>query len=265
MGLTIKQQNKSLTKLSGGRRARVSLSRALFMKPDLLLFDEPTNHLDLPAILWLRNFLNSEIDPNETTLVMISHDKAFLNATCNRIIHFRNDFTLAYFKGDYNTFEQTINDKNTFNQQLSEKIQVKEKNLKETIAKSTSLGHKNSDDNLLKLAAQRKKKIDRVGNEKNENGFRFKLNCDRAEFHFTVRDQADEQQIEKEAKWGIPQPVLNVRSNIPLISLENVSFKYSGSEINIIENINFCLRNGECVVLIGRNGCGKSTIMNLIN
>lgn len=72
----------------------------------------------------------------------------------------------------------------------------------------------------MSLAAQRKKKLERVGNEKNANGFRFKLNRDRPGYHLTVRDKADEQQVEQAAKWDIPPPNVTPRPNMPLISLE---------------------------------------------
>ena len=120
---------------------RVALAKALFMKPDMLLLDEPTNHLDLPAILWLKNYLNTQLDPDETTLIVVSHDRAFLNSVCNRIMHFRNDRTLGYFKGDYDTFQQVVSDKNAFNAQLDERLQLKEKHLKDVISKSTKMGY----------------------------------------------------------------------------------------------------------------------------
>ena len=102
MGFSTEQQDDSLNKLSGGWKIRVSLARALFMKPDVLLLDEPTNHLDLPAIIWLKRYLIEEADIS--TLIVVSHDKSFLNSVCNRIIHFKNDHSLAYYKGNYDTF-----------------------------------------------------------------------------------------------------------------------------------------------------------------
>ena len=141
MGITNEQQNESLKKLSGGWRIRVALARALFMKPDVLLLDEPTNHLDLRSILWLKNYLTQVLDEN-ATLIVVSHDRSFLNTVCNRIIHFNNDHRLVYYKGNYDTFEKVVNDKNTFNAQLTDKIEMKEKKLKEIISKSIQIGKK---------------------------------------------------------------------------------------------------------------------------
>jgi ATP-binding cassette, subfamily F, member 3 len=118
----------------------------------------------------------------------------------------------------------------------------------------------------LALAAQRKKKLERVGKETNENGFRFKLNRDRPGFHNTIRDKADEQQVEQASKWDIPPPPEAQRPNMPLISLENVTFSYGASQEGIIiKNLNMSLFSRERVVILGRNGSGKSTIMQLID
>lgn len=121
------------------------------------------------------------------------------------------------------------------------------------ISRSSQLGRKTGDDNLLQLAAQRKKKIERVGNEKNEHGHRFKLNKDRAGYHFTVRDKADAQQIEIAANWDIPQPLsagTNTQIVLPLVTLENVSFAYGQEQI--LTNVNVTLRCGERIIFIGR-------------
>lgn len=152
-----------------------------------------------------------------------------------------------------------------FNAQLDNKLKTREKSLKETINKSIQQGRKNGDDNLLQLAAQRKKKLERVGNEKNANGFRFKLNRDRAGFHFDVRDGAEAQQVEEAAIWDIPHPLQSINSNnLPLLSFENVSFAYK-KDNPILVNVTFSIRNKERLVFIGRNGCGKSTLMKLLD
>ena len=88
--------------LSGGWRMRVSLAAALFIEPDLLMLDEPTNHLDIEAVLWLEAYLQSY----KHTVVIVSHDRGFLNEVCTDIILFQNQ-KLEYFKGNYDTYVKT--------------------------------------------------------------------------------------------------------------------------------------------------------------
>eukprot|EP00605_Chrysophyceae_sp_TOSAG23-4_P000378 GSChrysophyteH1.ASY1.ANO1.433.1 assembled CDS len=93
---TEKMQMSSTDSLSGGWRMRVALAGALFIQPDLLMLDEPTNHLDLEAVLWLEQYLQTY--PH--TILLVSHDRAFLNEVCNDIIRFA-DKKLTYFRGNY--------------------------------------------------------------------------------------------------------------------------------------------------------------------
>jgi len=101
LGFTQEMQETATRSLSGGWRMRVALSCALFVTPDILLLDEPTNHLDFPTVLWLEKYLQGY----EKTLLLVSHDRKFLNNVITDVIHFAYK-TLTYYKGDYETFER---------------------------------------------------------------------------------------------------------------------------------------------------------------
>ncbi|KAJ4779218.1 ABC transporter F family member 4 [Rhynchospora pubera] len=100
LGFTKEMQDRPTKSFSGGWRMRISLARALFMQPTLLLLDEPTNHLDLRAVLWLEEYLCQW----KKTLIVVSHDRDFLNAVCNEIIHL-HDLKLPAYEGNFDDFE----------------------------------------------------------------------------------------------------------------------------------------------------------------
>jgi len=114
MGLHFEEQMLTwpTKRLSGGWRMRVALASALFVNPDILLLDEPTNHLDFPSVCWLENYLKKL----DTTLVVVSHDRHFLNNVVDTIIFLDEDLKqLVYYKGNYRTFEKTRRDEYVHN------------------------------------------------------------------------------------------------------------------------------------------------------
>ena len=102
LGFTKEEQEQPTANFSGGWRMRISLARALYLKPTLLLLDEPTNHLDLNANIWLTDYLANEW---KNTLIVVSHDMGFLNDVCTSMIHLEN-CRLTYYKGNYDSFRK---------------------------------------------------------------------------------------------------------------------------------------------------------------
>lgn len=99
---TESMQHSSTSKLSGGWLMRVALAAALFIEPDVLMLDEPTNHLDLEAVIWLQNYLLQY--PH--TILLVSHDRTFLNEVCTDMVLFK-DLKLTYYRGNFDTYEKT--------------------------------------------------------------------------------------------------------------------------------------------------------------
>ena len=103
LGFTGKMMKRAWKSFSGGWRMRISLARALFIEPTLLMLDEPTNHLDLNAVIWLDNYLQSW----KKTLLVVSHDQSFLDNISTDIIHL-NDKRLYYYRGNYSLFKKML-------------------------------------------------------------------------------------------------------------------------------------------------------------
>jgi len=103
LGFSREMQERATNKFSGGWRMRVSLARALFIEPTLLMLDEPTNHLDLNAVIWLDNYLQNW----KKTLLIVSHDQAFLDNVCTDIMHL-DQCKLWYYKGNYSMFKKMV-------------------------------------------------------------------------------------------------------------------------------------------------------------
>ncbi|KAF0716533.1 Aste57867_2800 [Aphanomyces stellatus] len=261
IGLPLDQHDAPFQTLSGGWKMRVFLAQIEFLRPDLLLLDEPTNHLDLPRIQWVQNFIATRLE--DITIVTVSHDRNFLNAVTEQTIVMKNNRTLGYFAGNYDVFEQAIQDKELFNARLDAKITAKTEKMEKQVALMAIQAKKGENDNMLAAAAQKKKKIERVGNEKNSKGHRFRINHDRIGYFFDRRAGAEDLNIDLHVAepWSFP-PTPDVPSHT-VLSVEKLNFGYTADK-PLLKNISFNIHKGERVVLLGCNGTGKSTLIKLL-
>jgi len=229
LGFTKAMQQKSLKDFSGGWRMRVSLARALFVKPYLLLLDEPTNHLDLEACVWLEE----ELKDFPHILMIVSHSEDFLNGVCSNIINIKNR-KLEYYTGNYNQFIKTKTEVEEQQMKAYNWEQEQIKNMKEYIAR---FGHGSA--KLAKQAQSKEKTLARMI----EKGLTEKVSGDKKiSFKFTDTD----------------------RLAPPVIQVQSISFKYAENTPWIYKNVEFGLDQDTRLALVGPNGAGKSTLLKLL-
>ncbi|MFP4137533.1 MAG: ATP-binding cassette domain-containing protein [Halomonas sp.] len=216
---------RPLSAFSGGWRMRVNLARTLFMPSDLLLLDEPTNHLDLDALLWLEQWLTRY----PGTLLLISHDRDFLDAVCDHIVHFdrRN---LVLYRGNYSTFERTRAEKLALQQAEAAKQQARREEIERFVARFRAKATK------ARAAQSRLKMLERMGD--------IAVAHADSPFHFTL-------------------PAADKTSH-PLLVLDEARLGYrdaAGRETVQLDGVKLTLLPGQRIGLLGPNGAGKSTLI----
>ncbi|KAH0367515.1 ABC transporter domain-containing protein, partial [Aureobasidium melanogenum] len=228
LGFNKKTIHKKTRDMSGGWRMRVALAKALFVKPSLLLLDDPTAHLDLEACVWLEEYMKKW----DRTLILVSHSMDFLNGVCTNMIDMRMK-QLMYYGGNYDSYAKTRTEQEVNQQKAYEKQQDEIKHIKKFIASAGTYA------NLVRQAKSRQKILDKM----EADGFIQPVHQDRV-FSFRFAD------VEK-----LPPPVL---------SLDDVTFSYSGKEEdNLYENLDFGVDMDSRTALVGPNGVGKSTLLNI--
>ncbi|KAM5263767.1 ATP-binding cassette sub-family F member 1 isoform 2-T2 [Ctenodactylus gundi] len=234
LGFDPEMQNRPTQKFSGGWRMRVSLARALFMEPTLLMLDEPTNHLDLNAVIWLNNYLQGW----RKTLLIVSHDQGFLDDVCTDIIHLDAQ-RLHYYRGNYMTFKKMYQQKQ---KELLKQYEKQEKKLKELKAggKSTKQAEKQTKEALTRKQQKcRKKNQDEESQEAPELLKRPR--------EYTVR-----------FTFPDPPPL-----SPPVLGLHGVTFGYEGQKA-LFKNLDFGIDMDSRICIVGPNGVGKSTLLLLL-
>ena len=223
LGFTQAQLQQPVRDFSGGWRMRLNLAQALICRSDLLLLDEPTNHLDLDAVIWLEKWLKGY----PGTLILISHDRDFLDPIVNKILHIEQE-TLFEYTGNYSSFERQRATRLAQQQALYEHQQERVAHLQHYIDRFRAQATK------AKQAQSRIKMLERmelIAPAHVDNPFRFSFRA--------------------------PESLPN-----PLLRMEKVSAGY-GDKL-ILESIKLNLVPGSRIGLLGHNGAGKSTLIKLL-
>ena len=228
-GLGFAEEDFSLhvNTLSGGQKTRVSLGKLLLSKPDIIMLDEPTNHLDMDSISWLENYLLNY----SGAVLIVAHDRYFLDKIVSKIIEIDNgDCTV--FSGNYTDYasKKAILRNMKLKEYLNQQRDIKHQ--EEVIAKLKQFNREKS----IKRAESREKMLDKI--------------------------EVVDKPVELNAKMNIKLEPFVVSGN-DVLTVTDLTKSFDGN--TLFNNINFEIKRGERVALIGNNGTGKTTILKLIN
>jgi ATP-binding cassette, subfamily F, member 3 len=223
LGIKAEKWNQPLDQLSGGWRMRCELSRLLLQSPDVLLLDEPSNHLDLRSVVWLESFLKSY----EGSVLLISHDRRFLNSLVSRTVELERG-ALSVYVGNYDDYER----------QKQERAEL-----------------------LESQAANQGRKIAEV--ERFIERFRAKnTKATQVQSRIKMLDKMERVQMTQGTKtihFRFPQPV---RTGRHVLEVKEVSKSYG--PLTVYQNFSINFERGWKVALVGENGAGKSTLLKLM-
>lgn len=226
LGFSDEEFEQPIYQLSGGQKTRVALGKLLLTEPDILLLDEPTNHLDIDAISWLEEFLHSYLG----SILIISHDRYFLDRVVNKIIEIENKKSSEY-NGNYTYYAQK--------KEVLRQIQLKQyldqqkeiKHQEQVIEKLRSFNREKS----VKRAESREKLLNKIERVEKPESLPDKMKL-------------------------ILEP--SIQSGNDVLHIENISKSFDNT--NLFKNINIDIKREEKVALLGANGIGKTTLFKII-
>ncbi|MCQ2551402.1 MAG: ABC-F family ATP-binding cassette domain-containing protein [Clostridia bacterium] len=217
---------KPIESLSGGERTRLALACLLMEKPDILLLDEPTNHLDIATLKWLEGYLKSYTG----TVLIVSHDRYFLDQTVNRIFHIENH-RLTSYRGGYSSYASERRKVREDQLRAYNNQQKEIKRQEDMIRRFKERGT----EHLAKRAASREKRLDQI--------------------ELLEKPEAEKGRMKIHFKE-------NFKSGNDVIYAENLSKSFPKKEL--FKDVNLDIKRGEKICLVGANGIGKTTLLKMI-
>ncbi len=224
LGFETEKQNQPCKSLSGGMRMRVALAGLLFTRPDLLLLDEPTNHLDLESAIWLEGFISRY----RGTILLVSHERSFLNNVCDQIIHLTGK-KLTLYRGNFDQFQAVRSERMSQQAAFSKKQEAKKAHMMKFVDRFRAKASK------AKQAQSRLKLIEKIQ---------------------TVDVELDERTVQlRFADPGSFAP--------PMITMDKIAVGYTPGN-PVLKNLSLRIDPDDRIALLGSNGNGKSTLAKLI-
>ena len=227
LGFTEEEFSKKITTLSGGQKTRVALGRLLLLKPDLIILDEPTNHLDMNSIAWLETYLLNY----KGAVIIVSHDRYFLDRIAGKIIEI-DQSKATVFSGNYTDYVAKKELLKVAAMNAYENQQREIKHQEEVIAKLKSFNREKS----IKRAESREKMLNKI----------------------EVLEKPTESRTDMKLKL-----TPRFLSGNDVLTVKNLAKSFGTQKL--FENIDFEIKRGEHVAIIGDNGTGKTTLLKIIN
>jgi len=219
--LKINNLEQNVSELSGGQKKRLALAKVLIDQPDLLILDEPTNHLDLEMIEWLEDFLHK----TKSTLLMVTHDRYFLDRVCNEIIEMEDNQIYSY-QGNYSYFLE----------KREERIQMQQASV-------------NKAKNLMRTEIEWMRRMPKARSHKAKY---------RIDSFQDLKEKASKRILDEKVELNVKSSRLGNK----IVEINHVSKNFPG--VQLITDFSYKFQRYEKVGIVGKNGTGKSTFLNLI-